>query len=124
MGTERVSGGGSPAGVLNNRGIARAQQGRLEEALADFEEALRKGPGDGATLWNAYQAYLRLFNLERSRALQPEAWDKVQAMVPYNLRPAEMEQGERIASPLNVGALWKSFFSLRGDQTRGAGGSV
>ncbi|HBO70704.1 MAG TPA: hypothetical protein DD658_11555 [Deltaproteobacteria bacterium] len=121
--TELVSGGGSPAGVLNNRGIARAQQGRLEEALADFEEALRKAPGDGATLWNAYQAYLRLFNLERSRALQPEAWEKVQAMAPYNLRPAEMEQGEWIASPLNVGDIWKSFFALRGDWIREAGES-
>lgn len=121
--TELYSQGGSPAEVLNNRGIARAQQGRLEEALADFEEALRKAPGDGATLWNAYQVYLRLFNLERSRALQPEAWEKVSGMVPYNLRPSEMEPGEWIASPLNVGEIWKSFFALRGDWVRDAGDS-
>lgn len=109
--------------VLNNRGIARAQQGRLAEALADFEEALRKDPDAGPPLWNAYHVYLQRFDLERSRALQPKAWEQVQAMVPYNLRPAEMEQGEWIASPLQVGEIWKSFFSLREDWIREAGES-
>jgi tetratricopeptide (TPR) repeat protein len=109
--------------ILNNRGIVRAQQGRLEDALADFEEALRKEPDSGPPLWNAYHIYLRVFNLERSRALQPRAWEQVQAMVPYNLRPAEMEQGEWIASPLQEGEIWKSFFSLRSDWILEAGES-
>lgn len=115
--------GEHPSGVLNNRGIVRAQQGRLEEALVDFEAALRAEPDAAPPLWNAYQVYLRTFNLERSRALQPRAWEQVQAMVPYNLRPAEMEQGEWIASPLLVGEIWKSFFSLRADWIRDAGES-
>jgi len=115
--------GENRSGILNNRGIVRAQQGRLEEALADFEEALRVEHDGGPPLWNAYQVYLRLFNLERSRALQPRAWEQVQAMVPYHLRPAEMEQGEWIASPLLVGEIWKSLASLRGDWIREAGES-
>jgi len=121
--TALLAEGENRSGVLNNRGIVRAQQGRLEDALADFEEALRAEPDAGPPLWNAYQGYLRMFNLERSRALQPRAWEKVQEMVPYNLRPAEMEQGEWIASPLLVGEIWKSFFSLRGDWVREAGES-
>lgn len=121
--TEMLADGEHRSEVLNNRGIVRAQQGRFPEALADFEEALRKEPDAGPPLWNAYHVYLRLFNLERSRALQPRAWEQVQAMVPYNLRPAEMEQGEWIASPLQVGEIWKSFFSLRADWIREAGES-
>lgn len=121
--TELLAEGEQRSEVLNNRGIVRAQQGRMEEALADFEEALRKEPDAGPPLWNAYHVTLRVFNLERSRALQPRAWERVQAMVPYNLRPAEMEQGEWIASPLQVGEIWKSFFSLRSDWIREAGES-
>lgn len=121
--TELLADGELRSEVLNNRGIVRAQQGRLEEGLADFEEALRMDPDAGPPLWNAYHVYLRVFNLERSRALQPRAWEQVQAMVPYNLRPAEMEQGEWIASPLQVGDIWSSFFSLRADWIREAGGS-
>ncbi len=121
--TELLGAGERTVEVLNNRGIVRAQQGRLPEALSDFEAALRIRPDDGSTLWNAYQVSLRLFNLERSRALQPRAWEKVQAMVPYNLRPAEMEQGEWIASPLQVGEIWRSFFSLRSGWIREAGRS-
>jgi len=121
--TELLAEGKEQVEVRNNRGIVRAQQGRFPEALSDFEEALRLRPDDGPALWNAYHASLRVFNLERSRALQPRAWEKVQGMVPYNLRPAEMEQGEWIASPLQVGEIWKTFFSLRGDWIRSAGDS-
>ncbi|GAB4367794.1 MAG: hypothetical protein Kow00128_12630 [Deltaproteobacteria bacterium] len=121
--TELLSAGAKEAGIFNNRGIVRAQQGRLQEALSDFEEALRLRPEDGPALWNAYHVSLRVFNLERSRALQPKAWEKVQAMIPYNLRPAEMEQGEWIASPLRVGEIWRSLFSLRADWIREAGES-
>jgi tetratricopeptide (TPR) repeat protein len=109
--------------IRNNRGISMAQQGRLEEGLAEFEEALRKAPEDGPALWNAYNASLRLFRLERARALQPLAWDRISRTTPYGFRPAELGQAEWIASALNVGEIWKSFLGLRGDWVREAGES-
>lgn len=118
--TGLLNDGEQTAEILNNRGIVRAQQGRLREALADFEAALRRSPDAGPPLWNAYHVNLQLFDLERARTLQPRAWEQVQAMIPYNLRPAEMEQGEWIASPLQVGAIWKTLLSFRTDWIREA----
>lgn len=109
--------------IRNNRGISLVQQGRLKEGLAEFEEALRKAPDDGPALWNAYNASLRLFHLERARWLQPLAWDRISRMSPYGLRAAELGQAAWIASSLNVGDIWKSFLGLRGDWIREAGES-
>ncbi|MGE5699959.1 MAG: tetratricopeptide repeat protein [Deltaproteobacteria bacterium] len=107
--------------VLNNRGIVRAQQGRRDEALADFEAAVSLRPRDGAALWNAYQAHLQEFNLELARKIQPEAWERVQKMAPFLLYPFDMEQEEWIASPLPVREIWKAIFQLRGEWARDAG---
>lgn len=109
--------------VLNNRGIVRAQQGKMEEALSDFEAAVSMRPRDGAALWNAYQAHLQEFNLERARKIQPVAWERVQKMAPFLLRPFDMEQEEWIASPLPVREFWKAIFNLRGEWIRDAGRS-
>ncbi|MBI5420402.1 MAG: hypothetical protein HZA60_09955 [Deltaproteobacteria bacterium] len=109
--------------VLNNRGIARAQQGKIAEALSDFEAAFTMRPNDGSALWNAYQVHLQVFNLERARRIQPEAWERIQKMAPYQFRPYEMEQGEWVASALPVSEIWKVVFHLRGGWVRGVGAS-
>ncbi|MBI5575875.1 MAG: tetratricopeptide repeat protein [Deltaproteobacteria bacterium] len=109
--------------VVNNRGVARAQMGKVREALDDFESAAVKHPGDPSALWNAYQAHLQLFNLDRARLIQPEAWDRIQRLPPFFHRPADMEQGEWIASPLPVREIWKVVFRLREDWIRDAGES-
>ncbi len=113
MWTELVADGRELPEVLNNRGITRAQQGRIEEAISDFEAALSKNPGDAPALWNSYQAYLMVFNLERARSIQPEAWKRVREMSPFLFRPADMEQGEWMASALPVGEFWKAIFHFR-----------
>lgn len=107
--------------VRNNRGIARAKQGKMREALSDFEAAFEKRPGYGPALWNAYQAYLQVFNLERARLVQPLAWDMVQRISPFRFRPADMEAGEWLASSLPVGELMQVIMQRWGDLIRGAG---
>ena len=109
--------------VLNNRGIVRAQQGRIAEALSDFEAAISKRPQDGPSLWNAYQVHLQLFNLEQARRIQPVSWDRIQRMSPFMLRPSDMEQGEWIASALPVDEIWKAIFQFRREWIRDAGES-
>ena len=109
--------------VLNNRGIVRAQQGKMDEALSDFEAAVSKRPHDGPALWNAYQVHLQEFNLERARKIQPEAWERVQKMTPFLFRPFDMEQEEWIATALPVGGIWKAIFQFRGEWVRSAGES-
>jgi hypothetical protein len=109
--------------VLNNRGIARAQQGRMKDALADFESARQKRPGDGPALWNAYQIYLQTFNLERASAIQADAWAGVQRLQPFAFRPAEFGQGEWIASGMPVGEIWMALFRGGEELIRDAGKS-
>jgi len=109
--------------VLNNRGIVRAQQGRIAEALSDFEAAVSKHPQDGPALWNAYQVHLQLFNLEQARRIQPVSWEQIQRMAPFLLRPSDMEQGEWIASALPVDEIWKAIFQFRGEWIQDAGES-
>lgn len=104
--TDLVESGNDLPEVRNNRGIARANRGRMTEALADFEAAVEKRPGYGPALWNAYQAYLQMFNLERARAIQPLAWDRVQRISPFHFRLSDMEAGEWLASPLPVKELF------------------
>ncbi len=107
--------------VLNNRGIARAQQGRMKEALSDFEAAQIKRPGDGPPLWNAYQIYLQTFNLERASSIQADAWSSVQNLTPFGFRPAEFEQGEWIASGMPVGEIWMALARSGEELIRDAG---
>jgi hypothetical protein len=107
--TELVDAGKDLPEVRNNRGIARAKQGRMEDALSDFETAFEKRPGDAPSLWNAYQAYLQVFNLERARLIQPLAWDRVQTLSPFRFRPGDMETGEWVASALPVGELIRAI---------------
>ncbi len=106
--------------VLNNRGVTRAQQGRIEEAIADFEAARAKRSGDGPSLWNSYQAYLKVFSLERARNIQPAAWEAVRMMSPYNFQPSDMEQGEWMASAMPVGEIWKAVFQFQSTWLSGA----
>lgn len=115
MWTELTEEGKELPEVLNNRGITRAQQGRIDEAISDFEAALSKRPKDPPALWNAYQGYLMVFNLERARSIQPEAWQRIRTMTPFRFLPAEMEQGEWVASALPVGEIWKAIFQFRGE---------
>ncbi len=121
--TELVQEGRELPEILNNRGIARAQQGNIEEALEDFEAAVEKRPDDAPALWNAYQVHLQMFNLERARKIQPQAWELVQKMAPFRFRPAEMEQGEWVASALPVGEIWKGLYQIGGNWLSNAGGS-
>jgi hypothetical protein len=123
MWTSLVKEGKELPEVLNNRGIARARQGNLAEALSDFESSVSMRPQDGAALWNAYQVHIQEFNLERARKIQPEAWERVQNMTPFLLRPFDMEQEEWIASPLPVREIWKAIFHFRGEWIRDAGRS-
>jgi tetratricopeptide (TPR) repeat protein len=116
------SGKGLPE-VYNNRGIARAIQGRTREALLDFEAARAKRPDDGPSLWNAYQIYLQTFNLEKASAIQNAAWAGIQNLQPYGFRPSEFEQGEWIASGMPVGEIWMAFVHGGADLIRDAGKS-
>ncbi|MGA6993316.1 MAG: tetratricopeptide repeat protein [Candidatus Deferrimicrobiaceae bacterium] len=119
--TELIEEGKDLPEVRNNRGITRAKQGRMEEALSDFEAAFAKRPEYGPALWNAYQAYLQAFNLERARVIQPLAWDRVARLSPFRFHPADMEAGEWLASPLPVGELIRVIGKRRGDLLRKAG---
>jgi tetratricopeptide (TPR) repeat protein len=113
--TELVDVGKDLPEVYNNRGIARAKQGKMKEALSDFEVSLEKRPEDGPALWNAYQVYLQVFNLERARLLQPLAWDRIRRISPYRFRPADMDTGEWLASPLPASQLIGVIVQRRGD---------
>lgn len=119
--TELIEEGKDFPEARNNRGITRAKQGRLDEALSDFEAAFSKRLEDGPSMWNAYQAYLRVFNLERARMIQPLAWDAVGRFSPFRFRPADMESGEWLASPLPVGELIRVIGRRRGDLLGKAG---
>lgn len=113
--TELVVTGKDLPEVRNNRGIARAKQGRMKDALSDFEAAFGEQLSDGPALWNAYQAYLLVFNVERSRMIQPLAWDRVQRISPFRFRPADMEAGEWLASSLPVRELMRVTVDRWGD---------
>jgi tetratricopeptide (TPR) repeat protein len=119
--TELIEEGKDLPEARNNRGITRAKQGRMEEALSDFEAAFSNRLKDGPALWNAYQAYLHVFNLERARMIQPLAWDAVGKFPPFRFRPADMEAGEWLASPLPVGELIRVIGKRRGDLLGKAG---
>jgi len=103
--------GKQAAAVLNNRGIVRAQQGRRQEALADFEEAAGRDPGHPPALWNLYQMYLARFQIERARLVQPLAWERLQAYEPFRFRPAELDPGEWIASPVPLEEVWRDYLA-------------
>ncbi|MGB3398575.1 MAG: tetratricopeptide repeat protein, partial [Candidatus Deferrimicrobiaceae bacterium] len=122
--TELIEGGKDLPEVRNNRGITRAKQGRMGEALSDFEAAFAKRIEYGPALWNAYQAYLQVFNLERARMIQPLAWDRVGRLSPFRFHPADMEAGEWLASPLPVGELIRVIGKRRGDLLWKAGEGV
>lgn len=119
--TKLVEGGKDLPEVYNNRGITRANQGKMKEALSDFETTLSKRLEDGPALWNAYQVYLQLFNLEQARLLQPMAWDRIRKISPYRFHPSDMDTGEWLASPLPVRQLVRVLFQRRGDLVRLAG---
>jgi len=94
-----------PAGRLAFR------EGRLEEALAQFEEALRANPGDTYALNNAGQALVRVGRaeeavplLERAARGAPGSWE-----VRFNLARALGEAGrwtDAVAEYRRAAELW------------------
>lgn len=122
--TELVDAGKDLPEVRNNRGISRANQGKTKDALTDFEAAFAKRLEDGPALWNAYQAYLQVFNLERARLIQPLAWDRVRGVPPFRFHPSDMEAGEWLASPLPAGELVRALLQRRSDLLWEAGEGV
>ncbi len=116
--------GGDLADAYNNRGIVRVRLGRTEDGLADFEAAAASDPEGARAQWNAYQLYLQEFRLERASRIQPVAWAGIRSLVPFDYRAEEMTHGELVASPLRVGDVWRTLFTLREEWVREARGSA
>jgi hypothetical protein len=110
--------------AYNNRGIVRVRLGRMDEGLADFEAAAKLDPAGGRAQWNAYQVYLQKFHLDLAARIQPVAWAGMRRLVPFDYRAEEMTHGELIASPLRVGDVWRTLFTVREEWLREAGGSA
>ena len=115
---------GDLADAYNNRGIVRVRLGRTEEALADFEAAASLDPAGGRAQWNAYQVYLQKFRLDLAARIQPVAWAGMRRLVPFDYRAEEMTHGELVASPLRVGDVWSTLFTVREEWLREARGSA
>jgi len=111
--TELIAEGGDPADALNNRGIVRIRIGKMSEGLADFEAAAERRPAGGRAQWNAYQVYLQEFQLAQATRIQPVAWAGIRGLVPFDYRAEEMTHGELVATPLRVGDVWGSLFTVR-----------
>ena len=122
--TGLIEEGGDSADAYNNRGIVRVRLGRTEDGLADFEAAAKLGPAGGRAQWNAYQIYLREFRLEQAAGIQLVAWAGIRGLVPFDYRAEEMTHGELVASPLRVGDVWRTLFSVRDAWLREARGSA
>jgi hypothetical protein len=122
--TGMIEEGGDLADAYNNRGIVRVRLGRTEEGLADFEAAARLDPAGGRAQWNAYQVYLQKFRLEQAARIQPVAWAGMRRLVPFDYRAEEMTHGELVASPLRVGDVWRTLFTVREEWLREARGSA
>ncbi|TRZ99373.1 MAG: hypothetical protein D4R80_03340 [Deltaproteobacteria bacterium] len=118
--TELIKEGGDSSGAQNNRGIVRVRIGKTEEGLSDFEAAAERTPAGGRAQWNAYQVYLQDFQLEQASRIQPVAWAGIRGLVPFDYRAEEMTHGELIASPLRVGDVWRSLFTVRKEWFLGA----
>jgi len=122
--TGLIEEGGDLSDAYNNRGIVRVRLGRTEEGMADFEAAAEGRPGGGRPQWNAYQLYLQEFRLEQAARIQPDAWAGIRRLVPFDYRAEEMTHGELIASPLRVGEVWRTLFTLRDEWRLEARGSA
>jgi hypothetical protein len=92
--------------------------------LDDFEAAAELDPAGGRAQWNAYQVYLQKFRLERAARIQPVAWAGIRRLVPFDYRAEEMTHGELVASPLRVGDVWRTLFTVREEWLREARGSA
>lgn len=122
--TELIQGGGDLADAYNNRGIVRVRLDRTEQGLADFEAAAMLSPAGGRAQWNAYQLYLQEFRLEKAARIQPVAWVGIRSLVPFDYRAEEMTHGELVASPLRVGDVWRTLFTVREEWLREARGGA
>jgi tetratricopeptide (TPR) repeat protein len=122
--TRMIEEGGDFADAYNNRGIVRVRLGRTEEGLADFEAAAALDPAGGRAQWNAYQVYLQMFRLDQAARIQPVAWAGIRRLVPFDYRAEEMTHGELVASPLRVGDVWSTLFTVREEWLRDARGSA
>ncbi|MGA8752245.1 MAG: hypothetical protein WB712_01210, partial [Candidatus Deferrimicrobium sp.] len=122
--TELIEEGEDLSDAYNNRGIVRVHLGRTEKGLADFEAAAKLSPAGGRAQWNAYQLYLQEFHLEKAARIQPVAWAGIRSLAPFDYRAEEMNHGELIASPLRVGDVWRTLFTVREEWFREARGSA
>jgi len=122
--TRLIEEGGDTADAYNNRGIVRVRLGKTEEGVADFEAAASLSPAGGRAQWNAYQLYLQEFRLEKAARIQPLAWYGIRSLVPFDYRAEEMTHGELVASPLRVGEIWRTLFTVREEWLREARGST
>jgi hypothetical protein len=118
--TELIGEGGDLTDAFNNRGIVRVRLGKTEEGLIDFEIAASLSPEGGRAQWNAYQTYLQEFRLAQAANIQPVAWAGIRVLVPFDYRAEEMTHGELVASPLRVGDVWRSLFTVREEWFREA----
>ena len=57
--------------------------------------------------------YLQEFRLAQAARIQPVAWAGIRGLVPFDYRAEEMTHGELVASPLRVGDVWGSLFTVR-----------
>jgi superkiller protein 3 len=114
------------ATAIQNLGFARAQQGRLEEAVADYERALALDPDQRMALVNLANAHNRLGHFEgateplrRALELDPEdaasrnnlAWRLATWSDASLRRPAEaVAQAERaVELQPDVGVFWNTL---------------
>ena len=118
--SELIPDGRVADGAYNNRGFVRARLGRTDEALSDFEAAVKRSPAGGPAHWNAYQLYLQTFRLEEAGRIQPTAWSSLGSLSPFESRGEELTHGELVPSPLPVGDVWMHLFTFRRDWLRGA----
>lgn len=72
--------------AYNNRGVLNIALGRYEEAVSDFERALRAGGSQAIAQRNLARAQERLAAIRRSREEQPAMVAKVAA--PDNVAPS------------------------------------
>ncbi len=99
-----IAAGGSSAQLFLERGAMRATGGRLEEALADFREAVRRAPTDPLALENAARALFALGRLEEAALayetlarLTPDRGDIWKTLVALYLETGAVAEVERCA---------------------------
>jgi tetratricopeptide (TPR) repeat protein len=81
--------------TLVNRGILKARLGNLEEAIVDYDAALRRDPGEAEAYLNKGFAMLRLTDASQARPLFDSALEK------KTRRPELAYYGRAVANELS-----------------------